>query len=141
MLNIGQNEIWPPQSRNSITHLTLVYNQLLHDGWIIHANSFLVKYFSSLACTLYKTCWNSKYWNNLDNILHSPVSFCPRPHVLETRVIVKISTHPCNQKPLTAFHRIRQKVQRFLDSKDKFRWQGLYNKRSFPKYPFGLNTV
>ena len=52
------------------------------------------------------------------------ISVCPRPHGLETRVIIKIST----QEPLTTFHGIKQII--FFFSKKKIQ-NGRLKKTSF----------
>jgi hypothetical protein len=55
---------------------------------------------------------------NFNYLVSSPRVFGPTPLGLETRVIIKISTHPC-QEPLNAFHGIKQKPFFFWKIKSK----------------------
>ena len=59
------------------------------------------------------------------------LSVDPRPNGLETRVIIKISTHPCYPKTLTAFHDIKQKKNLRKKSKMAQSKSYLFQNRQF----------
>jgi hypothetical protein len=85
-----------------------------------------VRLFSLFRGSIYQQCGPQEslagfqkfflFWV-LMNSFSPQCSVGPRPNGLETRIIIKISTHPCYPRTLTAFHGITQKKSKMADSK------------------------